>query len=120
MIGKSPSLLSMKEELIGRKMEFLMKEAGCGKIDVVRNPVLFTLSLEKRLIPRNLVRKLLKSREFPVANLAILSFVISTEQQFMKKFVLPYQYAFPGLLQAYVDVCAGKIAGTEWFNSISN
>ncbi|XP_078150355.1 uncharacterized protein LOC144545676 [Carex rostrata] len=120
MFGKSPSLLAMQEELIGRKMEFLMKEVGCGKIDVVRYPVLFTLSLEKRLIPRNLVRKLLKSKEFPVANQAIISFVILTEQQFVKKFVLPYQYAFPGLLQAYVDVCAGKNAGTEWFKSISN
>ncbi|XP_078150357.1 transcription termination factor MTEF1, chloroplastic-like [Carex rostrata] len=120
MIGKSPSLLSMQDELIGRKMEFLMKEAGCGKIDVVRYPVLFTLSLEKRLIPRNLVRKLLKSKEFPVANQAILSFVISTEQQFVKKFVLPYQYTFPGLLQAYTDACAGKTVGTEWFRSISS
>jgi mTERF domain-containing protein len=119
MIGKTPSLLTMKEELIGRKMEFLMKEAGCGKIEVVHSPVLLTLSLEKRLIPRNLVQKLLKSKEFPVVDQAFISFTTLSEKQFVKKFVLPYERDFPGFLQAYIDVCAGKVAGTEWFKSIS-
>ena len=42
-------------------MEFLIKEAGCDKLHLVRNKVLLTLSLEKRP-PRSLVRKLLESK----------------------------------------------------------
>ncbi|XP_078150553.1 transcription termination factor MTERF8, chloroplastic-like [Carex rostrata] len=117
MIGKSPSLLTMQEVPLGRKMKFLMKEAGCGKIDVVQNPVLLGLSLEKRLIPRNLVQKLLKSKNLPVANQAFVSSAKPNEQLFVEKFVLPYEHVFPGLLEAYTAVCAGEISGTEWFRN---
>jgi mTERF domain-containing protein len=61
-------VLQISEEMVGRKMEFLIKEAGCDKLHLVRNKVLLTLSLEKRLIPpRSLVRKLLESKGLPVA-----------------------------------------------------
>ncbi|XP_078150304.1 transcription termination factor MTERF8, chloroplastic-like [Carex rostrata] len=109
VISKVPTSLQRTEELLGCKMEFLMKEAGCGKIDVVHNPVLLCLSLEKRLIPRNLVRKLLKSREFPVENLSFATFAKLSDEKFVKRFVLPYEHAIPGLGQAYANACAGNI-----------
>lgn len=78
-------------------MEFLIKEAGCDKLHLVRNKVLLTLSLEKGLIPpRSLVRKLLESKGLPVAKKPFISFVQPNDKRFVDKFFLPYEHAFPG------------------------
>jgi mTERF domain-containing protein len=73
-------VLQISEEMVGRKMEFLIKEAGCDKLHLVRNTVLLTLSLEKRLIPpRSLVRKLLESKGLPVAKKETFYFFCATK-----------------------------------------
>ncbi|XP_078150684.1 transcription termination factor MTERF15, mitochondrial-like isoform X1 [Carex rostrata] len=112
LITKWPQVLEITEKNIGQKMEFLLKQAGCGKTDVIQNPNLLTYSLEKRLIPRGLVRKLLKSRGIPAANNVFASFMRVNEKRFLEKYVLPYEGTVPGLNQAYIDACAGKNAAT--------
>lgn len=87
MISKAPRLLVLQEELVGKKLEYLIKETGCDKIDVVQNPVLLIISLENRLIPRSIVRKLLQKKGLPM--ISISYFMKLTEEQFVKKFVLP-------------------------------
>ncbi|XP_078150538.1 uncharacterized protein LOC144545843 [Carex rostrata] len=111
IICKTPQLLSHSENLIGCKMEFLIKEAICDKLRVVQNPVLLAYSLEKRLMPRSLVRKLLESKGFPVKALA--SCMGLDEVRFVEKFVLPYEHAIPGLHQAYRDACFGNVSGLK-------
>lgn len=113
VISKVPMLLKITEESLGRKMEFLMEEAGCGKIDVVHNPTLLLYSMEKRLFPRSIVRKMLMLKGLPVANKAFVSFMQSSEKDFLEKFVLPYEHAIPGLGQAYADACADKTGAIE-------
>lgn len=108
LISRYPQVLEITEELIGRKMDFLINEACCDRLHLVRNPVLLRYSLEKRLIPRNHVRKLLKCKGLPAANQSIAAFVLPNEKQFIEKFVLPYELAIPGLQQAYADSCSGK------------
>ena len=108
MISKVPTLLQLSEQLLGRKMEFLMEQAGCGKIDVVHNPTLLIYSMEKRLIPRCVVRKMLMSKGLPVANKAFASFLQPSEKIFLEKFVIPYEHDIPGLGQAYADAYSGK------------
>ncbi|XP_078149106.1 uncharacterized protein LOC144544470 [Carex rostrata] len=112
MISKAPNLLRITEKMVCSKLEFLMKEAACDKLHIIRNPALFTYSMEKRLIPRNIVRKLLDLKGLHVGNLCFASFVMPTEKQFVKKFVLPYEHAVPGLHQEYIDACAGKTTTT--------
>ncbi|XP_078148603.1 uncharacterized protein LOC144544061, partial [Carex rostrata] len=109
MIRKCPNLLMLTEKMVGCKMEFLMKEAACDKLYIVRNPYLLLSSLEKRLKPRNLVKKLLESKGLSVANQVFASFVFPIEKRFLEKFVLPYEHAIPGLHQAYLDACARKL-----------
>jgi mTERF domain-containing protein, mitochondrial len=111
IVSKLPVVLRIPEELIGRKLEFLVKEAGSDKPYLLSNVSLFTYSLEKRLIPRNQVRKLLKLKGLPVANFKFATFINPTEQRFLKKFILPYEPAIPGLHQAYTDACAGDVRG---------
>ncbi|XP_078150611.1 uncharacterized protein LOC144545933 [Carex rostrata] len=111
IICKTPQLLGCSENVIGCKMEFLIKEAVCDKLRVVQNPVLLTYCLEKRLMPRILVRKLLESKQFPVKEVA--SCMVLNEVKFVEKFVLPYEHAIPGLHQAYRDACSGNISGLK-------
>ncbi|XP_078149250.1 uncharacterized protein LOC144544593 [Carex rostrata] len=115
MIRKCPNLLMITEKMVGRKMEFLMKEAACDKLHIVQTPTLLLFSLEKRLNPRNLVKKLLESKGLPVANLSLSSFMVPIEKRFLEKFVLPYEHAIPWLHQTYLDACAGKTAKLETF-----
>ncbi|XP_078172801.1 transcription termination factor MTERF8, chloroplastic-like [Carex rostrata] len=120
MISKAPYLLSKLEKETGRTMEFLINEAGCSKIDLVRNPSLLMYSLEKRLIPRCIVRKLLMSEGLPVSHSALISFMNKTETCFVEKFILPYEHVIPGLHQAYADASDGKIVEIECFKRISS
>ncbi|XP_078150607.1 transcription termination factor MTERF15, mitochondrial-like [Carex rostrata] len=113
LITKCPNVLQITEKIMSQKMEFLLKQTGCGKIDVIVNPSLLTCSLEKRLIPRSHVRKLLKSRGIPAANNVFASFIKLTEKRFLEKYVLPYEETVPGLHQTYIDACAGKTAAAE-------
>ncbi|XP_078156540.1 transcription termination factor MTERF8, chloroplastic-like [Carex rostrata] len=113
MISKAPPLLSRSEKTIGRTMEFLINEAGCNKNDLVRNPCLLMYSLKNRLIPRCIVRKLLMSKELPVAHRALPTFMNPTETNFVEKFILPYEHVIPGLHQAYADAFHGKIVEIE-------
>ncbi|XP_078150185.1 transcription termination factor MTERF8, chloroplastic-like [Carex rostrata] len=113
LISEAPNVLALPEKLVGSKMEYLIKEAGCDKIDVLGNPVLLTYSLENRLIPRNIVRKLLMSKGLAVANNKFVTFMKPSEEEFVKKYVMPYEIAIPGLHQAYADASPRKIADVE-------
>ncbi|XP_078181338.1 transcription termination factor MTERF15, mitochondrial-like [Carex rostrata] len=113
LISKEPLLLGMPEEVMRRKMEYLINEAGCDKLHVIRNPNLLKCSLENRLMPRNVVRKLMMSKGLPVANLKFASFNQLSDEKFVQKFVLPYEHAIPGLHRAYADASPKKIGGVE-------
>ncbi|XP_078150235.1 transcription termination factor MTERF15, mitochondrial-like [Carex rostrata] len=111
LISKYPLLLKKSEKSVVRKMEFLMKEAGCDKLHVIRNPFFLGCSLENRLIPRNIVRKILISKGLPVANLKFATFARPSDEKFVEKFILPYEHVIPGLHRAYAD--AGRIEGID-------
>ncbi|XP_078150300.1 uncharacterized protein LOC144545609 isoform X1 [Carex rostrata] len=113
VIGKFPTVLHLSEELLGHKMEFLMNELGCGKIDVVCNPALLGCHMQKRLIPRSIVRKMLMSKGHPMASKAFVSFIKPSEKDFLEKFVLPFEHDIPGLGQAYANACAGKTGANK-------
>lgn len=120
LVSKLPLVLRISTEMMRCKVEFLLKEVGCDKLHLVSTPYLLTLSLEKRLIPRSLVQKLLKLKGFPVANQKFASIVVLPDKRFVEKFVLPYEPVIPGLHQAYADACAGNVGGIEWFKNISS
>ncbi|XP_078151287.1 transcription termination factor MTEF18, mitochondrial-like [Carex rostrata] len=115
MIRKTPMLLRVPEKLVISKMEYLIKEADFDKIDVVKYPALLAYSLENRLIPRTIVKKLLMVKELPVAYKKFGNFIQLSEEKFLNKFILPYEHAIPGLSRAYADASTGKSGGVESF-----
>ncbi|XP_078156686.1 transcription termination factor MTERF8, chloroplastic-like [Carex rostrata] len=110
-IIKAPSLLRVPEELIARKMKYLIEEVGFDRIHVVQNPAMLMHSLENRLIPRNVVRNLLRSKGLPAANRSFSYVMTLNEKLFVERFVRPYEHIIPNLHRAYAE--AGKIRGVD-------
>lgn len=109
-IRKTPKLLHISEKSIRAKMDFLTKEVGLELSYVAFCPVLLLSSLERKLIPRHHVLRILKSKELRrEGGRDFYSAIALTDEKFLKKFVLPHEKKIPGLYEAYVAACAGKL-----------
>lgn len=89
LVSRQPSILSLSEETLKPKVDFLVESAGLPLAELVKYPTLLGYSLEKRMIPRFRVWKALKSmqeqgvkREGRFSSIAILS-----EKRFLDKYV---------------------------------
>ncbi|OVA04404.1 Mitochodrial transcription termination factor-related [Macleaya cordata] len=65
------------------------------------NPQLFTLSLEKRAIPRSAVLGILKSKGIIGEELKVTTILKLSEKGFMEKYVTKYQEQVPEVMEAY-------------------
>ncbi|KAF8723512.1 hypothetical protein HU200_021459 [Digitaria exilis] len=61
-VSKMPSILGLSEDCLRRKIDFLVNEVRLEPQYIVQRPVLFALSLEKRMIPRHYVMKVLLAK----------------------------------------------------------
>ncbi|CAD6207439.1 unnamed protein product [Miscanthus lutarioriparius] len=61
-VSNKPTILELSDEVLLRKIEFLVNEAAVEARDIVERPVLPTYSLEKRLVPRHYVMKVLQEK----------------------------------------------------------
>ena len=59
---KVPAILGLSDEILLRRIEFLVNEAAMEPQYIVERPVLLALSLEKRLVARHYVMKVLRKR----------------------------------------------------------
>lgn len=106
-VSKFPMLLCISENNIRAKMVFLTKEVGLELSYIVRNPVLLNCSLGRRLIPRNHVLRILRSKELLKGGRDFFNAIAMAEEKFLKKFVFPHEKKIPGLYGAYFAACAG-------------
>jgi len=58
---REPRILGLSEEKLKRNVDFVVNSAGLSLADLLKYPQLFSLSLEKRIIPRYRVIEALKS-----------------------------------------------------------
>lgn len=107
-ISKAPRILVASEERLRRNAEFLVNEAGLQPRYIARRSVLLMYSLERRLMPRHLVLRLLKDRRLVEEDRCFFNVVAPTEERFLEKFVAPFVDAIPGLADAYESACARK------------
>ena len=61
-VSKIPAILGLSYEILFRKIEFLVNEAAMEPQYIVERPVLLALSLEKRLVARHYVMKVLREK----------------------------------------------------------
>lgn len=107
---KAPLFLALSREILARKMEFLLKDAGCEPPYVAKNPVLLMLSLEKRLVPRHHIMDILMSRGLLTRECKVATFMSYSEKMFAHRFVHRYSEEVPELQDMYVSG-SGYVAG---------
>ncbi|KAK2376318.1 hypothetical protein P8452_48357 [Trifolium repens] len=98
---KHPQFMSTSEKKIMKVMSFLVKDVALTPEDIAGIPWLLNRNLEKTLVPRCAVVKILKSRGFIKSGLRISSFIVVTEKTFLEKYVTPFEKDLPIVLDAY-------------------
>jgi mTERF domain-containing protein len=108
-LRKSPLLFAMSEERLRTNLDFLTKDVGLKVHYIAQRPVMVMYSLERRLLPRHWLLKVLDSKGLVDVELSFLSAVMANEKKFMKRYVLRYKDAAPSLASTYASSCAGKV-----------
>ena len=93
-VSKIPAILGLSDEILLRRIEFLVNEAAMEPWYIVERPVLFAMSLEKRLVPRHYV---------------IFTLAVIGEETFKSKFIDCHMGSVPGLVDAYAAARAGIV-----------
>jgi mTERF domain-containing protein len=108
VVSKVPRILGYSEENLTRKFQFLVKEVGMEPQHIVEWPALLGYSLEKRLVPRHCVMKILQAKGL-ISNLSFSSFVSLGEKKFILKFINCHEDSVPDLAGYYATACAGDV-----------
>ncbi|CAJ2639586.1 unnamed protein product [Trifolium pratense] len=98
---KYPRYMATSEKKIQKIMSFLVNDMGYTPEDIARCPTILNRSMEKTIVPRSTVIKILKSRGLIKSSLSLHSFIWTTEKTFLKRYVTPFQKDLPLLLDAY-------------------
>ncbi|TKY46740.1 Mitochodrial transcription termination factor-related [Spatholobus suberectus] len=98
---KFPDFMMLSKEAYAKKMSFLVKDMGLPPQDIAEYPLVLSYSLEKRIIPRFSVIKILQSKGLLKNDLHFGSFMCITEENFLKKFVTNFLDDLPLLSDVY-------------------
>ncbi|XP_042422772.1 transcription termination factor MTERF15, mitochondrial-like [Zingiber officinale] len=96
---KRPAFLWHSTEVLQRKMEFFIKDVEIKPSEIANHPIVLAFSLEKRLIPRFQLMKILKSEGLWTSNIKLHNFFSSPDPKFLQSFVLPYKDKLPELAE---------------------
>lgn len=109
---RAPECVSLSEKKIQASMDYFVKELGYSPSYVVSYPKLLTYSLEKRIIPRFNVLRILKSKGLQKRNIGLHSVVSLSEKRFSEKFLHPHKQSAPEVLEACMG-CVWKVSSTR-------
>ncbi|XP_009763455.1 uncharacterized protein LOC107777872 [Nicotiana tabacum] len=102
MVRNLPYCLTTSEDKIRRTLEFFMVELGYESSYLASHAPLLKLSLEKRIMPRNEIFKILKENQLIKEKLSLYTVVTRTESQFLEKYVLPFRAKIPEVYDLYM------------------
>ncbi|OQU82176.1 hypothetical protein SORBI_3006G183301 [Sorghum bicolor] len=112
-VSKLPSLLGISDEILLRKIKFLVNEAMMEPRYIVERPVVLSMSLEKRLMPRHYVMKILQEKGLLNSNTSFLTFAKLGEKSFKLKFIDCHKDSIPGLADAYATARTGVLGSVS-------
>ncbi|CAI9761452.1 unnamed protein product [Fraxinus pennsylvanica] len=95
-----PFFMKLSEEKIRRGMEFYVKEMSWSPANVSRSPIILFYNMERRIIPRCRVIKMLMEKGL-VKKYSLANFLSFTDQRFMKTFVHKYNKDLPDIMDVY-------------------
>jgi mTERF domain-containing protein len=111
-VSKMPSIVGLSEEYLQRKIVFLINEVGLKPQYIVGKAVLFTLSLEKRIIPRHRVMKVLQEKGLLNGNMSFVSLATPGEEAFKMRFIDCHKDSLPWLADFYAAAGAGVVSSS--------
>ncbi|KAL3514032.1 hypothetical protein ACH5RR_026749 [Cinchona calisaya] len=103
-----PPVLNLSEARMRRVLDYFMKEVGCTPDYLASRPVLFTLSLEGRVKPRNEVLKILNEKKLNMRNASLCKVLYLRESQFQDAYLLPYKDVLPDMYESYLKKVGGQ------------
>ncbi|CAN6567057.1 unnamed protein product [Malus baccata var. baccata] len=100
---KNPQCMITSEEKIMQVMDFLVNKMGWSSTTIAKYPIVLCYSLEKRIIPRCSVVKVLLAKGLlkDVQNVSLCSLLSPAEKGFLERFVARYIDEVPQLLSVY-------------------
>ncbi|KAK1278131.1 hypothetical protein QJS04_geneDACA003508 [Acorus gramineus] len=98
---KQPQIMTLSKVKMRKMMNFFLKEPGLGLSIISSWPHLLLFSLEKTIIPRWSVIRVLTSHGILNKDPNVSTIFKSKEKKFLEKYVIKYKEKFPQVLQAY-------------------
>ncbi|KAL9238944.1 hypothetical protein vseg_013309 [Gypsophila vaccaria] len=99
LIRRSPIAFLPSEENIKKKLEFFVNVLGYSPDFLASHSALFTYSLEKRMLPRYKVLRILKMKG--LLEYKLYTAIIKSEDKFLEQLIDPFRAVVPGLLELY-------------------
>ncbi|KAF2322029.1 hypothetical protein GH714_005812 [Hevea brasiliensis] len=106
---KHPTCLARSEKKIMGTMDFLVCKMGWQPSAVARVPIVLCCSLERRILPRCSVVRVLLLKGLIKGDIHFSSVLMPSEKRFLELYVIKYQEQVPQLL----DLFQGKTSLTE-------
>ncbi|KAK1293803.1 hypothetical protein QJS10_CPA16g01277 [Acorus calamus] len=98
---KRPQFMELSKDKIRGTMDFFLKEMGWGVSVVANHPSVLVRSLEKTIIPRCSVIRVLMSHGLLSKGVSLTTICNIKEEKFLEKYVIKYQMKVPQVLEAY-------------------
>ncbi|KAF2322045.1 hypothetical protein GH714_006003 [Hevea brasiliensis] len=98
---KHPRCMALSEKKVMGTMDFLVCKMGWQPAAVTRAPNILGLSLEKRIMPRCSVVRVLLLKGLIKGDVYLSSVLLPSEKLFLERFVINYQADVPQLLDIY-------------------
>ncbi|KAJ9178531.1 hypothetical protein P3X46_010409 [Hevea brasiliensis] len=98
---KHPRCMALSEKKVMGTMDFLVCKMGWQPAAVTRVPNILGLSLEKRIMPRCSVVRVLLLKGLIKGDVYLSSVLLPSEKLFLERFVINYQEDVPQLLDIY-------------------
>ncbi|PON80311.1 Mitochodrial transcription termination factor [Parasponia andersonii] len=100
---RNPWCMMASEDKIMACMDFFTNKMGWSPCRVANRPVLLTLSLKKRVMPRCSLFQVLLSKGLVEKEVSLAALLETSEEKFLKKFVKCYKEEAPELLKLYKE-----------------
>ncbi|XP_058079878.1 transcription termination factor MTERF9, chloroplastic-like isoform X1 [Magnolia sinica] len=106
---KHPSCIMLSEEKIRKGIDFFVKELGWSTSYILSYPVLLSLSMETRVMPRYRFLQVLESKGLISNDTKKLAWSFNMSQkQFLEKYVMKHQAKVPEILNVYEAMIESK------------
>nr|ACM17582.1 mitochondrial transcription termination factor-like family-1 [Oryza meyeriana var. granulata] len=108
-VCKKPEILGLSDENLRRKINFMTTEVGLDLEYIVERPSLLTYSLEKRIVPRHSVVKILRTMGLMKEFFGFCKLLPYCDEDFRARYIDPYKQTAPMLADFYSAACVGKM-----------